>query len=33
MGLPLSLDGNENEQTSKIRKFSIELQSFFSSTI
>ncbi|MDC1060377.1 Holliday junction resolvase RuvX [Alphaproteobacteria bacterium] len=30
MGLPLSLDGNENEQTSKIRKFSIELQSFFS---
>ena len=30
VGLPLSLDGNENEQTSKIRKFSIELQSFFS---
>ena len=30
IGLPLSLDGNENEQTSKIRKFSIELQSFFS---
>lgn len=30
LGLPLSLDGNENEQTSKIRKFSIELQSFFS---
>ena len=30
VGLPLSLDGNENEQTNKIRKFSIELQSFFS---
>jgi len=30
LGLPLSLDGNENEQTSKIRKFSIDLQSFFS---
>ena len=30
LGLPLGLDGNENEQTSKIRKFSIELQSFFS---
>ena len=30
VGLPLSLNGNENEQTSKIRKFSIELQSFFS---
>ena len=30
LGLPLSLDGNENEQTSKIRKFSTELQSFFS---
>ena len=30
VGLPLSLDGNENEQTHKIRKFSIELQSFFS---
>ena len=29
VGLPLSLNGNENEQTSKIRKFSIELQSFF----
>ena len=29
LGLPLSLDGNENEHTSKIRKFSIELQSFF----
>lgn len=30
LGLPLSLDGNENEQTAKIRKFSIDLQSFFS---
>ena len=30
LGLPLSLDGNENEQTVKIRKFSIDLQSFFS---
>ena len=30
LGLPLSLNGNENEQTSKIRKFSIELQSYFS---
>ena len=30
VGLPLSLDGNENEQTHKIRNFSIELQSFFS---
>ena len=30
LGLPLSLDGNDNEQTSKIKKFSIELQSFFS---
>ena len=30
LGLPLSLDGNDNEQTRKIRKFSIELQSFFS---
>ena len=30
IGLPLSLDGNENEQTNKIRKFSIELQLFFS---
>ena len=33
LGLPLSLDGNENEQTRKIRNFSIELQSFFFSTI
>ena len=30
LGLPLSLDGKENEQTRKIRNFSIELQSFFS---
>ena len=30
LGLPLSLDGTENEQTRKIRNFSIELQSFFS---
>ena len=30
IGLPLSLDGNENEQTAKIRKFIIDLQSFFS---
>ena len=30
VGLPLSLDGNENQQTNKIRKFSNELQSFFS---
>ena len=30
LGLPLSLDGNENDQTLKIRKFSIQLQSFFS---
>ncbi len=30
LGLPLSLDGNENEQTVKKRKFSVDLQSFFS---
>ena len=30
LGLPLSLDGKENEQTVKIRKFSIDLQFFFS---
>ena len=30
VGLPLSLDGNQNEQTNKIRKFSNELQLFFS---
>ena len=29
-GLPISLDGSENEQTKKIRNFSNELQSFFS---
>ena len=29
-GLPMSLDGSENEQTKKIRNFSIELQSYFS---
>jgi len=33
LGLPLSLDGNENEQTNKIRKFSNELQLFFSKPI
>ena len=33
VGLPLSLDGNENEQTNKIRKFSNELQLFFSTPI
>ena len=30
VGLPLSLDGNENEQTNKIRKFCNQLQLFFS---
>ena len=30
VGLPLSLDGKENEQTMKIRKFSNKLQLFFS---
>ena len=30
VGLPISLDGKENEQTMKIRKFSNELQLFFS---
>ena len=29
-GLPISLDGSENEQTNKIRSFSGELQSYFS---
>ena len=29
IGLPLSLDATENEQTKKIRKFSNELQSYF----
>ena len=33
VGLPLSLDGNENEQTNKIRKFSNELKLFFSKPI
>ncbi len=33
VGLPLSLDGEENEQTNKIRKFSNELQLFFSKPI
>ena len=30
IGLPISLDGSENEQTKKIRNFSSELQSYFS---
>ena len=30
VGLPISLDGSENEQTKKIRIFSNELQSYFS---
>ena len=30
VGLPISLDGKENEQTMKIRKFSNQLQLFFS---
>ena len=30
VGLPISLDGSENEQTKKIRNFSNELQSYFS---
>ena len=29
-GLPISLDGSENEQTNKIRSFSGELRSYFS---
>ena len=29
-GLPISLDGSENEQTKKIRNFSSELKSYFS---
>ena len=29
-GLPISLDGSENEQTKKIRNFSNELKSYFS---
>ena len=30
IGMPLSLDGTQNEQTNKIRIFSNELQSYFS---
>ena len=30
IGLPLSLDGSENEQTKKMRVFAKELQNFFS---
>ena len=30
VGLPINLDGSENEQTKKIRNFSNELQSYFS---
>ena len=30
VGLPLSLDGSENEQTKKIRNFSNDLKSYFS---
>lgn len=30
LGLPISLDGSENEQTKKIRNFSNALQSYFS---
>ena len=33
VGLPLSLDGNENEQTNKIRTFSNQLELFFSKPI
>ena len=33
VGLPLSLDGNENEQTNKIKRFTNELQLFFSTPI
>ena len=33
VGLPLSLDGNENKQTNKIKRFANELQLFFSSPI
>ena len=32
-GLPVSLDGSENEQTKKIRNFGNELQSYFSQPI
>ena len=30
IGLPLSLDGSENEQTKKMKIFAIELQTYFS---
>ncbi len=33
VGLPISLDGSDNEQTNKIRKFSQKLQSYFSTPI
>ena len=33
VGLPLSLNSNDNEQTNKIRKFSNELQLFFSTPV
>ena len=33
VGWPLSLDGNENEQTNKIKRFTNELQLFFSSPV
>ena len=33
VGLPLSLDGSENEQTMKIRKFSNKLELFFSKPV
>ena len=33
IGLPLSLDGTDNEQTIKMRRFSNELQSYFSISI
>ena len=33
IGLPLSLDGSENEQVNKIRIFGNELQSYFSAPI
>ena len=33
IGLPLSLNGNENEQTNKIRVFANELETYFSLTV
>jgi len=33
VGLPLSLDGNENDQTHTIRKFCNQLKLFFSSPV